>query len=246
MNQFPISREFALKSIIPTLFYSLKDFVAPKHCLVCKEYIGISSTSNNFLCNKCYDNLPFAGNKESILNRFKSNFGSNCFINSAVSLINLHSNQNYLEIIHAIKYSKFKSVATDFSNLLANRILIENMDNFDYVLPIPIHTAKKRERGFNQSDLIARIIANKLSKEFRTDIIYRSKYTITQTLLDKSGRMKNMENVFAVRLDDLVKNKSFLFVDDVLTTGSTINSAAKTLINAGAARVYSATLAIAN
>lgn len=225
---------------------SISDFLSPRHCLVCNIYIGNNSRRNNFICNKCYDNMPFADDKSVILNRFKSNFAENSAISEATSLISINSNNNYLEIIHALKYLKFKSVAADFGEMLGDRIKIDNLLNYDYVLPIPIHTAKRRERGFNQSDLIAESLSQNLAMDMSTEIIYRNKYTTTQTLLNKSGRMNNMINVFSVKSKDLVKNKSFLLVDDVLTTGSTINSAAIALLDAGASSVGAATIAFVN
>ncbi len=225
---------------------SISDFLSPRHCLVCNIYIGNKSRHNGFICNKCYDNMPFADDKSVILNRFKSNFADKCAISEATSLMNINSNNSYLEIIHALKYLKFKSVAIEFGEMLADRIKIDNLLNYDYVLPIPIHTAKRRERGFNQSDLIALSLSQNLAINMSTDIIYRNKYTTTQTLLDKSGRMNNMVSVFSVKNLDLVKNKSFILVDDVLTTGSTINSAAITLLDAGASRVGAATIAFVN
>lgn len=225
---------------------AISDFLSPRHCVVCNIYIGVAPKHSNFICDKCYDNIPFAEDKSFVLNRFKSNFLGDCAISEATSLMNISKNDNYLEIIHALKYLKFKSVAYEFGELLANRIKIDNLLDYDYILPIPIHTAKKRERGFNQSDMIAESLAKFLNKNFRTDIICRKKYTTTQTKLDKSGRMNNMVSVFSVVKSELVKNKTFLLVDDVLTTGSTINSAAKTLLDAGALRVGAATIALAN
>jgi ComF family protein len=225
---------------------SFSDFLAPRHCVVCNKYTSHWQRFSKFICDKCYDNIPFADDGKLILNRFHSNFAGRAYISEAAALFNVMGDSPYIEIIHALKYQKFQSVAGEFTQLLAKRLEVENMLKYDYIVPIPIHIAKKRERGFNQSDLIADSLSELTGIKTNKNILYRHKYTVTQTLLSKSERMENMENVFNSKNESDIQNKSILLVDDVLTTGSTINSAADILIKAGAQRVGSATLAIAN
>lgn len=223
---------------------AMRDFIAPAHCVVCKDYFSLQNPHSRFICPKCYDNIPFAESKEMVLNRFNSNFADKSYIDCAVSLFQIKHDTQYLEIIHALKYQKFRSVGLEFGKMLGRRLKIENMADFDFLVPIPIHTAKKRERGFNQSALIAKAIENEISVKMSEKLLTRTKYTITQTLLSKSERFENMKNVF--KSSPEVLGKSVLLIDDVLTTGATINSAAKILKESGAAIVGSATLAIAD
>jgi ComF family protein len=229
------------------LLNGISDFIAPRHCLVCSTYTDHSSKFSKFICDKCYDNIPFAADKSLILNRFNSNFpnGKN-YVSEATSLLNLNSSQNYLQIIHGLKYSKFKSIGLEFGTLLANRLRFDNMLNYDFIIPIPIHFSKKRERGFNQSFIIASRIADEVGLVLNNNILYRHKYTVTQTILDKNERYKNMKDVFSTKNNEILQNKSVLLIDDVLTTGSTVNSAAEILIKNGASKVGVATIALAN
>jgi len=232
---------------IKNYFNSLLDFIAPAHCIVCKKYYNYEIKKSKFICNACYDNLNFAIEKELILNKILQNFPQDkCFISEATSLISLKNNINYLEIIHSFKYLRFQSIGIEFSKLLSQRIIYDNMQNYDYIVPIPIHFAKNRERGFNQSDIIAKTISNELNLKFADNILYRNKYTITQTLLSKSERIKNVENVFSIKNNADIYNKSLLLIDDVLTTGSTLNNAAEILVKYGASRVGAATILFAH
>ncbi|MBX3043800.1 MAG: ComF family protein [Candidatus Kapabacteria bacterium] len=232
-------------NILRIIADSISDFLAPRHCVVCSEYTGHSAKYSKFVCDKCHDNLPFAPDKKLILNRFHSNFPENTHITEATSLFEVKADNNYLEIIHALKYLKFQSVAGEFGKLLSRRILIDEMTDYDFIIPIPIHKAKKRERGFNQSDLICKAVEKEIGIPVADNFVKRHKYTVTQTLLDKSGRQKNMENVFEVTDVSDTAGKSFLIIDDVLTTGSTINSTAKVLLESGAEKVGAATIALA-
>jgi ComF family protein len=232
---------------IKIIGWSLSDFISPVHCLVCNTYFQLKNNRSKFICNKCYDNIPFADDKEVILNRFYKNFNiDNCYISEATSLMNLLDESNYLEIIHGLKYQKFQSIGFEFGKLLANRIKFDSILNYDFVVPIPIHPAKRRERGFNQSDIIAKSVSEELGLNYNDKILVRSKYTITQTLLNKDERMKNVANVFSLTKTAEIRNKSVLLIDDVLTTGSTINFAAEILIKSGASKVGTATIALAH
>jgi ComF family protein len=103
---------------------------------------------------------------------------------------------------------------------------------------------KERERGYNQSDYIAMGLSNILNIDWRNDIVKRELYTISQTLLESRQRKTNVENVFKIKKENQVANKTILLIDDVLTTGSTLNNCANTLLQAKAKRVDIATLLI--
>lgn len=231
-----------INSFLKYLAKSIADFVAPRHCIVCKNYIDISMSQFKFICGKCYDNMPFTDDSNIILNRFHAHFGKNSKISRACSLISLKDENDYLNIVYALKYNKFTDIVNDIGELLARRIVLESMDDFDLIVPIPIHKVKERERGFNQSDLIAYAISEYLNIPVRTDVIIRSKYTITQTVLDKNQREVNMKKVFTIPKISEIKDKKILIIDDVLTTGATINSAAAVLTSAGASETGCATL----
>lgn len=113
----------------------------------------------------------------------------------------------------------------------------------DLLMPVPIHPSRLREREFNQSLLLADQLNRRLQIPLSFDNLVRLRFTVPQTELTRSARLKNLRRAFAVRRPDEVREKRILLIDDVFTTGTTVNECAQTLRKAGAADVYVYTLA---
>ncbi|MEO7165521.1 MAG: phosphoribosyltransferase family protein [Spartobacteria bacterium] len=113
---------------------------------------------------------------------------------------------------------------------------------FDLIVPVPLHPARKRERGFNQAALLARELKRR-SRIPLGDVLQRTRYTTTQTQFDRSERMENLKGAFRLRQRSSVQDLRMLLVDDVLTTGSTLSECASVLKQAGALSVHAATVA---
>lgn len=144
------------------------------------------------------------------------------------------------EAIHRLKFYKVSSLAKPLAHLILTKI----NNDFDYVVPVALTKNHLFERGFNQSALIAKVIANKLSKPLLLDTLVKIKDTTPQSLLDKAKRLKNPVGAYALKIPELITNKKVLLVDDVVTTASTVNECAKVLKTEGkASNVYVACLA---
>jgi ComF family protein len=113
---------------------------------------------------------------------------------------------------------------------------------FDIIVPVPLHAARQRERGFNQASLLATLLSAQTSIPSRP-VLERIRYTTTQTALDRSERMENLHNAFRLRKNVDVRSLRVLLIDDVLTTGSTLSECARILKRAGALSVHAATAA---
>jgi len=154
-------------------------------------------------------------------------------------------------LIHAYKYEGRTQFARPLAALLFH--FYAGLDEFcdiNTVIPVPLHPARLRERGFNQAHLMitywpAFSESGGLKKNFTIDArsLIRTRKTETQTGLDRAGRIKNVKGAFCVKQPSSIKGKKILLVDDVYTTGSTVSECAKTLMKAGAARVSVLTLA---
>jgi competence protein ComFC len=148
------------------------------------------------------------------------------------------------EIIHRFKYSR-----QIYLRHLVARWLRAALDDqrlrdrrFDVIVPVPLHPARQRERGFNQASLLAELLSVEISVPSRPSL-ERIRYTNTQTALDRTERMENLHNAFRLRKRANVRDFSVLLVDDVLTTGSTLSECARVLKRAGAISVHAATAA---
>jgi ComF family protein len=114
--------------------------------------------------------------------------------------------------------------------------------HFDVIVPVPLHPARERERGFNQAALLANLLRAKMSIESKP-LLDRIRYTTTQTAFDRVERMENLRNAFRLRKNADVRHLRVLLIDDVLTTGSTLSECARVLKEGGAISVHAATAA---
>ncbi len=221
-----------------------KGLIAPKHCLICNKFIEDEvSLRFEYICNECFDKLPLAPSPDLIFNQLLININP-LYLSKITCLIALQENKEYIELIHYVKYQSFKRLGFSFGVMLGKLLQNSNMTDYDFIVPVPIHSAKERERGFNQSDIISNGISSVLSIPVNKKLIKRKSYTQTQTLLSKEERKTNVADVFVPFNENIeLINKKCLLIDDVLTTGSTINFAAKELLKCGAERVDGATVA---
>jgi competence protein ComFC len=104
--------------------------------------------------------------------------------------------------------------------------------SIDYLIPVPLHPKKQQQRGYNQAEMWAKGLAEALGISMRTDILIRTDYTESQTKKSREERFKNVETVFAVKNPESIKGKRILLVDDVLTTGATLEACSNTLFSA--------------
>ena len=164
-----------------------------------------------------------------------------------------YKNKISKKAIWAIKYSKNQKILNKFSSLLYEFILENVTDEIAFsnfnnplLLPIPMHKNNLRERGYNQSELIAKEIYKiDEGKNFNIELVALIKIKETphqSTLKNKSERLKNLKGCFSANID-LVKNRNIILIDDVITTGTTMNEATKTLREAGAKKVIGFSLA---
>jgi competence protein ComFC len=113
---------------------------------------------------------------------------------------------------------------------------------FDLIIPVPLHPARERERGFNQAALLAELLSAHMSIQARP-VLERIRYTTTQTAFDRAERMENLRGAFRLRKNTDVRQLRILLIDDVLTTGSTLSECARVLRRGGARSVHAATAA---
>lgn len=217
--------------------------LAPAYCAVCDSLITKDNKYLDYLCAKCYDSLPVTSDSSELLSRLSMRDDSSLI--SVHSLINLKENHKYMNLIHNLKYYGFRKVGYELGKELGKFLSINNNTEYDYIIPVPIHSAKKRERGYNQSDYIAKGVSEFTTIPYDIKMTSRSKYTQTQTRLDKSERKTNVSGIFKLKKSASILNKSILIVDDVFTTGSTINSLAELLLESGAKKISAATIASA-
>ncbi len=148
------------------------------------------------------------------------------------------------EVIHEFKYGRRIHLRHLVARWLRSALDDERLLGrcFDVIIPVPLHPTRQRERGFNQATLLAELLSAQTSIRCKP-LLERTRYTTTQTALDRPERMENLHNAFRLRKNADVRGLRVLLVDDVLTTGSTLNECARVLKRAGAFSVHAATAA---
>jgi len=149
-----------------------------------------------------------------------------------------------MESIQRFKYNSETHLTSSLGGLLSNfaREWIPNPKDF-LIVPVPLHRSRLRERGFNQSLLLARVLSSDLGTPLDYLSLIRKRNTRAQTGLKKEERKKNVKDAFSITYPLIIKNKKIILVDDVFTTGYTLNECSRTLKKSGATTIICLTLA---
>ena len=219
------------------------DFFIPRYCPSFKEKLKLEE---NCICDECLSSIERA--ESSRLNsEYQRKFASTGIISGFTSLFVFEKDKALQLFIHSIKYNK-RFLSAKYLGKLIGKNLKEQIINWnvDIIVPVPLHSLRKVDRGFNQSKYIANGIGKELGIDVKSNLLKRTRYTETQTNLTLKEREENISNAFQAKHNRMIKGKTFLLVDDIITTGATISECGKVLLDAGAERVYACSAAIAD
>lgn len=247
--------------MIASFAKNLLNFLLPPTCHICK--LPIKEYNNPYICRICWDKIKFIDGpvcpccgipfKSSVaLARSPDYLCGTCrkqkFYFTKASALGYYEG-TLSEAIHIFKYEKKQSMAKYLNNLIAEDLL-QKLAEIDVIVPVPLHKMRLTERGFNQSLLIAHHIANSIvgaglkpASTLSIDGLQRTRWTRPQIELSREERLRNVKGAFAVRDSISFKGKNLLLIDDVYTTGATVNECARVLKKAGAKEVAVFTLA---
>ncbi len=205
-----------------TFLRNLIDFIFPNYCLVCESAV---EAEKKYICPTCFGNILNFDEKYRpvLLKRINHPAFDDIFIRYQFGPV-------FRILIHHLKYQQCLQIAEYLGRALSTIIT----GKYDCLVPVPLHKAKLKERGFNQSTLIAREISRVLDVPLSENILVRCKYTKTQTHLNREQRLANVATAFTI--NEEVAGMKILLIDDVITTGATLNSCAR-LLKAEGARV---------
>lgn len=207
----------------------LLDFIFPRTCCVC----GCSLNQNEqHLCLSCMMDIPATNLHKVKFNRIEQMFAGQVPIERASSLFYYHKAGKYASILHDLKYRNAPDLGRFIARKLSTPLFYDGFfSDIDYLLPIPLHYTKYGKRGYNQSTYIAQGIADTTRIEVDTKSLIAKYAHDTQTNRHRYERWKNTSGIFTLRNADKFCGKHIMLVDDVITTGSTITSAATTIYN---------------
>ena len=227
---------------------TLLDLTLPAMCPACGERLSVTDQG---LCDSCWDHIvDIRGPLCPRCGRAGVDPGRRCpgclpgEVHYTWARQAAHWAEPLSDAIHALKYHGVAELAEPMARLLA-RLLVQQLQGeaWDLVAPVPLHRVRERERGYNQSALIARELARKFSCPVDERAVVRHRATRSQTHLSRAERLVNVADAFDCPEPELVAGQRVLLVDDVYTTGSTVNETAGALRAAGTAEVYALTVA---
>ncbi len=226
-----------------SIWHHFVGLLFPDLCVSCNEVL---LKGEKLICTACLVNLPVANIGFSNSQLLENRFAGKVNIRAVHSFLKFTKGGNVQNILHSLKYKNRQEVALFMGNLFGDYLKNNNQNiEIDVLIGVPLHPQKLILRGFNQSDLIAKGISEVLNIPFEVAAVIRNFNTATQTKKTRIERYLNVENVFEVVEKDRIFGKKIGLVDDVLTTGATLEVCAQVLLDAGASEITILCLAAA-
>ncbi len=224
----------------------IDDFISllyPSLCVVCGRNLY---RNESLICTHCLYHIPktnFHFLKDNPVSRL---FWGRVPVESAASYYFFEKGSRFRALIHKTKYRGQKELGFELGRIYGAELRLSRLYNrVDLILPVPLHPRKKRKRGYNQSEWIAMGIAESMGKPIDTSSLFRAVDTPSQTKKNRYERWKNVEDIFGINHPDKLINQHILLVDDVVTTGSTLEACARVVLQVEGTKVSCITLAMA-
>jgi len=218
----------------------------PKVCNGCSELL---LKDEKVLCSTCRFDLPLACHHRNNDTTFSDIFYGRFPIEQATALLQFQKRGITQNILHNLKYRKQQQISAFFGKWLGSELSeIESYKNIDLVIPVPLHKQKLKKRGYNQVEGFGKAIAAALQIPYRDDILLKLSNTKSQVFKERFSRFKSawkQEGVFLLQKKEAIEHKHILLVDDIITTGATLETCAQQLLKANNVKLSLATIAIA-
>ncbi len=218
-------------------FISLIEYIFPPRCVFCNEILKTGAPI--YICEKCADKIGYYNNCINYLSLPKD-LKIYC---DGMICVGRYS-ENLKDSLRRFKFSNKPSYYRAFGMLLA--LKVQNtiqLDNIDLIIPVPLHKNRQKQRGYNQAELVAKYASKQLKVPFAENILIKTSESKNQSVLSRNERFFNLEGLFYVNNAETIINKNILLIDDIITTGSTVNQCSKALKQAGASTIIAAVIA---
>lgn len=220
----------------------LFNLLFPKTCAVCKENLLHQET---VICTLCLHQLPLTNYHLYNENTVKKVFYGRVSVVNATSFLYFHKNSITQTLIHALKYKGVENISAFLGNWYAEKLAESNwINNIDAVVPVPLHKKRLQKRGYNQVEGFGKAIATHFSLLYADDVLIKPSATRTQVFKSRLARATIKPHNFALKNKEKLVGKHILLVDDIVTTGATLETCANLLLQIPDAKISFATMAI--
>ncbi len=222
---------------------NLLNLFFPKVCYACSHLL---TDNENHICTTCRHNLPVTDFHFENNNTVEKVFYGRIKLEQATALLKFEKKGIVQQLLHNLKYRSHETISKVLGEWLGKELKnVEAYSTIDIVIPVPLHKNKLRKRGYNQVAKFGVEIAKALNAEYIDSVLVKTTATKTQVFKKRISRWNNSNEVFAIKNKVLIKGKHILLVDDIITTGATIESCVNILIKAEDVKISVATMAIA-
>jgi ComF family protein len=223
---------------------SLINLFFPKVCAGCKSFIG---TNEYVICTSCRHELPLTHHHLDPENEGFKKFYGRVPVENVTALLYFHKKGMVQELIHNLKYKGHEEIGTFLGEWYADELKDSPIaKNADVIIPVPLHKKRLKERGYNQVTNFGLALSENFKIPMNDSILIRKVYSKTQSKKNLLGRSEGIETVFDVVFSEEDTNRHFLLIDDVLTTGATLEACSKALLKIPGAKISIVCMAMAH
>lgn len=226
------------------MFKSLLHLFFPPTCAGCKT---ILIANENVICTSCRHEMPLTQHHLNPENDAYKKFYGRFPVEHVSALVYFHKKGIVQELIHSLKYRGQEAIGTVLGEWYAEELKSSQLlQTVDIIIPVPLHPKKLRERGYNQVTEFGNALAKSLQIPISNSILFRKVYSKTQSQKNRLGRTEGIDTIFDVSFDEKDHNKHFLLIDDVITTGATLEVCAKALLKIPGTKISIVCMAMAD
>ena len=225
------------------MFESLINLFFPKVCSGCRSFL---LTNETIICTVCRHDIPLTNHHLNSENEAYKKFYGRIPIVHASALFYFHKKGIVQELIHNLKYKGHEEIGAILGEWYAEDLKnIESLATVDEIIPVPLHRRKLKERGYNQVTAFGKALSTSLNAAYNESLLIRNVYSKTQSKKNLLGRTEGIESIFDVSFTEKSHNKHFLLIDDVITTGATLEACSRALLKIPGAKISIVCMAMA-
>lgn len=225
------------------MFESIINLFFPKVCSGCSSFL---LSNENVICTVCRHDIPLTNHHLNPENEAFKKFYGRIPVMHTSALFYFHKKGIVQELIHNLKYKGHEEIGAILGEWYAEDLkTIDLLQSVDEIIPVPLHRRKLKERGYNQVTAFGKALSSSLNVIYNDSLLIRNVYSKTQSKKNLLGRTEGIESTFDVTFTEKDHNKHFLLIDDVITTGSTLEACSRALLKIPGAKISIVCMAMA-